>query len=89
MPGKRTIDAMLASTMLMGAILCIREPRESLRHCSERRVVVLYGKIRNGGKDVQLVQHMYEGSKTVVRCAVGTTESFKVKVGLYQLNELT
>ena len=27
---------------------------------------------------------MYEGSETVVRCAVGTTESFKVKVGLHQ-----
>ena len=33
---------------------------------------------------MQLVQDMYEGSKTVVRCAVGTTESFKVKVGLHQ-----
>ena len=27
---------------------------------------------------------MYKESKTVVRCAVGTTESFKVKVGLHQ-----
>ena len=27
---------------------------------------------------------MYEESKTVVRCAIGTTESFKVKVGLHQ-----
>ena len=35
-------------------------------------------------KYVQLVQDMYEGSETVVRCAVGTTESFKVKVGLHQ-----
>ena len=27
---------------------------------------------------------MYEGSKTVVRCTVGTTESFKAKVRLHQ-----
>ena len=35
-------------------------------------------------KYVQLVQDMNERSKTVVRCAVVTTESFKVKVGLHQ-----
>ena len=35
-------------------------------------------------KYVRLVRNMYEGSETVVRCAVGTTESFKVKVGLHQ-----
>ena len=35
-------------------------------------------------KYVQLIQDMYEKSETVLRCAVGTTESFKVKVGLHQ-----
>ena len=40
-------------------------------------------------KYVQLVQDMYEGSETMVRCAVGTTESFKVKVGLHQRSALS
>ena len=32
---------------------------------------------------------MYEGSETVVRCAVGTTKTFKVKVGLHQGSALS
>ena len=32
---------------------------------------------------------MYEGSETVVRCAIGTTESLKVKVGLHQESALS
>ena len=32
---------------------------------------------------------MYEGSERVVKCAVGTTESFKVKVGLHQGSALS
>ena len=40
-------------------------------------------------KYVQLVQDIYEGSGTVVRCAVGTVESFKVKVRLHQKSALS
>ena len=40
-------------------------------------------------KYVRLVQDTYEESETVVRCAVGTTESFKVKVGLNQGSALS
>ena len=40
-------------------------------------------------KYVRLVQDMYEGSETVVRCAVGTIESFKVKLGLHQESALS
>ena len=40
-------------------------------------------------KYVRLVQDMYEGSETMVRCAVRTTKSFKVKVGLHQESALS
>ena len=40
-------------------------------------------------KYVQLVQDMYEGSETVVRCAVGITKSFKIKIGLHQGSALS
>lgn len=35
-------------------------------------------------KYVTVVKDMYDDSETAVRCAVGTTESFKVEVGLHQ-----
>ena len=50
--------------------------REELWYCMRKSGM--------GEKYVQLVQDMYEGSETVVRCAIGTTESFKVKVRLHQ-----
>ena len=66
--------------------MCIRGPtvekgydrvlREELWYCMRKSEIV--------EKYVQIVQDIYEGSETVVRCAVGTTESFKVKVGLHQ-----
>ena len=40
-------------------------------------------------KYVRLVQDMYEGSETVVRCALRATESFKVKAGLHQGSALS
>ena len=58
-----------------------RVPREELWYCMRKSGIV--------EKYVQLVQDMYEASETVVRCAVGTTESFKVKVGLHQGSALS
>ena len=40
-------------------------------------------------KYVRLVQDMYEESETVVKCAVGTTKSFKVMVGPHQRSALS
>ncbi|KAK3517622.1 hypothetical protein QTP70_013427, partial [Hemibagrus guttatus] len=58
-----------------------RVPREGLWYC-----------MRKSGaaeKYVRVVQDMYERSRTVVRCAVGQTEEFKVEVGLHQGSALS
>ena len=58
-----------------------------LEKACDRIPIKLWYCMRKSGmaeKYVVLVQDMYEGSETVVRCAVETTESFKVKVGLHQ-----
>ena len=97
MPGKETTDAKFALRVLMEKyregqreLHCIfagldkaydRVPREELWYCMRKSGIM--------EKYVQLVQDMYEGSETVVRCAVGTTESFKVKVGLHQGSALS
>ena len=92
MPGKGTTDAMFALRMLMEKyrkgqreLHCVfvdlektydRVPQEELWYCMRKSGIM--------EKYVQLVQDMYEGSETVVRCAVGTTENFKTMVGLHQ-----
>ena len=92
MPGKGTTDAGFTLRMLMEKysegqreLYCVfvdlqkaynRVSREELWYCMRKSGMV--------EKYVRLVQNMYDGSETLVRCAVGTTESFKVKVGLHQ-----
>ena len=92
MPGKGTTDAMFTLTMLMEKyregqreLHCVfvdqekaydRVPREELWYCMRKSGII--------EKYMRLIQDMYEGSETVMKCAVGTTESFKVKVGLHQ-----
>ncbi|KAK3531013.1 hypothetical protein QTP70_007858 [Hemibagrus guttatus] len=58
-----------------------RVPREELWYCMRKSGVA--------EKYVRVVQEMYERSRTVVRCAVGQTEEFKVEVGLHQGSALS
>ena len=92
MPGKETTNVMFSVRMSMKKyregqreLHCVfvdlekaynTVPREELWYCMRKSAMA--------EKYVQLVQYMYEESKTVVRYAVGTSENFKVKVGLHQ-----
>ncbi|KAK3557836.1 hypothetical protein QTP86_003178 [Hemibagrus guttatus] len=92
MPRKSTTDAIFALRILMEKyrdgqkeLHCVfvdlekaydRVPREELWYCMRKSGVA--------EKYVRVVQDMYERSRTMVRCAVGQTEEFKVEVGLHQ-----
>ena len=52
-----------------------RVSREELWYCMRKSEMA--------EKYMEFVQDIYEGSKTVVRCAVGTAEIFKIKIGLH------
>ncbi|KAK3571544.1 hypothetical protein QTP86_013177 [Hemibagrus guttatus] len=58
-----------------------RVPREELWYCMRKSGVA--------EKYVRVVQDMYERSRTVVKCAVGQTEEFNMKVGLHQGSALS
>ncbi|KAK3507750.1 hypothetical protein QTP70_035081, partial [Hemibagrus guttatus] len=97
MPRKSTTDAIFALRILMEKyrdgqreLHCVfvdlekaydRVPREELWCCMRKSGVA--------EKYVRVVQDMYERSRTVVRCAVGQTEEFKVEVGLHQGSALS
>ncbi|KAK3535940.1 hypothetical protein QTP70_021240 [Hemibagrus guttatus] len=97
MPRKSTTDAIFALRFLMEKyrdgqreLHCLfvdlekaydRVPREELWYCMRKSGVA--------EKYVRVVQDMYERSRTVVRCAVGQTEEFKVEVGLHQGSALS
>ena len=97
MPGKGTTNAMFALRMLkkkyrkgQGELHSVfvdlekaydRVLWEELWYCMRKLGIV--------EKYVQLVQDMYKESETVVRCTVGSTESFKVKVRLHQGSALS
>ncbi|KAK3532754.1 hypothetical protein QTP86_028122 [Hemibagrus guttatus] len=97
MPTKSTTDAIFALRILMEKyrdgqreLHCVfvdlekaydRVPREELWYCMRKSGVA--------EKYVRVVQDMYERSRTVVRCAVGQTEEFKVEVALHQGSALS
>ncbi|KAK3560238.1 hypothetical protein QTP86_003044, partial [Hemibagrus guttatus] len=97
MPRKSTTDAIFALKILMEKyrdgqreLHCVfvdlekaydRVPREELWYCLRKSGVA--------EKYVRVVQDMHERSRTVVRCAVGQTEEFKVELGLHQRSALS
>ena len=97
MPGKITTDALFALRVLMEKY---REGQKEL-HCVFVDLEKAYDKVpreevwycmRKSGlaeKYVRIVQDMYDGSTTAVRCAVAVTEGFEVKVGLHQGSALS
>ena len=92
MPGRSTIDVLFA---LRGLMEKSREGQNEL-HCAFVELDKAYNKVpreevwyckrksRLAEKYARIVQDMYDDSITSVRCAVGVTEGFEVKVGLHQ-----
>jgi len=97
MPGRSTTDAIFGLRILnekyregQKELHCMfidlekaydRVPRDEVWHC-----------LRSAGVAeayVRVIQDMYDSSETMVRCALGTTKAFSVKVGLHQGSALS
>ena len=97
MPGWSTTDATFAQRKLVEKyregqreLHCLfidlekaydRVPRAELWNCLRLKEV--------DEKYIRLIQGMYKSSKTNVKCVIGTTDSFQVKVGLHQGSALS
>ena len=97
MPRRSTTDAIFALRQLMEKyregskdLHCVfidlekaydRVPRQEIWNCLRLKDVE--------EKYIRLIQDMYENCKMRVRCAVGTTTDFYVKVGLHQGSALS
>ncbi|KAK3558270.1 hypothetical protein QTP86_013939, partial [Hemibagrus guttatus] len=96
MPRKSTTDAIFALRILMEKyrdgqreLQCVFVDLEKVyEKGAKRRAVVLYEEVRSS-REVCQSGAGYERSRTVVRCAVGQTEEFKVEVGLHQGSALS
>ena len=97
MPGKSTMDAIFALRMMIEKY---REGQKEL-HCVFIDLEKAYDRVprlqlwycmRQAGvteKYIRVVQNMYAGCETVVRCAAALTTPFKVRVGLHQGSALS
>ena len=97
MSGENTTDALFALRVLMEKY---REGQKEL-HCVFVDLEKAYDKVpreevwycmRKSGlteKYVRIAHDMHDNSTTAVRCAVGVTEGFEVRVGLHQGSALS
>ena len=97
MPGKSTTDTLFALRVLMEKY---REGQKELhcvfvdleKACNKVPIDEVWYCMRMSGlaeKYVRIIQDMYDDSTTAVRCAVGVTDGFEVKVGLHQGSALS
>ncbi|XP_063603267.1 uncharacterized protein LOC134779196 [Penaeus indicus] len=97
MPGRSTSDATFALRQLMETY---RDGQEDL-HCIFIDLEKAYDRVPRqeiwnslrlkgvGEKHIRLIQDMYKGCQTQVRCAAGETEVFEFAVGLHQGSALS
>ena len=60
--------------------------------CDRVPIYILWWALRKknvGEEYIKVIQDMYDGCTTSVRTLIGSTESFEVKVGLYQVSALS